>query len=90
MSNQNPYEIRLNVLQMAKDYLDRQTEIHLEFAKEAFLKSVEAGKDFQDAWLKFAPKTYTIEELNAKATELYSFITNQNPCNKQKEKSCCK
>lgn len=86
MSNQNPYEIRLNVLQMAKDYLDQQLNLHLEFSKEAFLKSVEAGKDFQDAWAKYMPKTYTIEELNAKATELYSFITNQNPCNKEKAK----
>ena len=32
----NPFEIRADVLAMAKDYMDRQQEIAAEFAKHAF------------------------------------------------------
>lgn len=74
MSNKTPYEIRLEILKLAKDYLDQQFHMTVEFSREAFFKSLEAGKVVQEEWTKFIPKSYSVEELQKKAAEMYSFV----------------
>lgn len=74
MSNKTPFEIRLEILQMAKDYLDQAQAIQMDFAKTAFEKSVEANKATLEEWSKFVPQTYSLEEVTKKAAELYTFI----------------
>ena len=78
MSNKSPFEIRLELLQMAKDYLDKVQEANVEFAREAFSKAVALGQESADQWKKFAPAPYTIEELMKQATAMYSFINKKD------------
>jgi hypothetical protein len=75
MTTKNPFEIRTDILAMAKDYMDRQYEVNMSFASMAFEKMVETGKATQEEWQKYAPKQYDIAELTKKAEELYSFVT---------------
>ena len=74
MTTKNPFEIRAEILSMAKDYMDKQYEISLEFALVAFNEAVKAGKVAVDAWVQYAPKMYSIEELTKKAQEMYGFV----------------
>lgn len=69
MTNKNPFEIRAEVLQLAKDYMDQQYQMNILFAE----KMVEQGKktieEIQDTY-----KMYSMDELTKKAQEMYSFI----------------
>lgn len=70
MSNKNPFEIRADVLQLAKDYMDQQMRLNIQFSE----KMQELGKatieDMQKAY-----SGYTLDELTKKAQEMYSFIS---------------
>lgn len=69
MSNKNPFEIRSDILAMAKDYMDKQYQLNLEMTQ----KMIEAGqKSFEDL-----PTLYTVEELQEKAKEMYSFVSDK-------------
>ena len=70
----NPFEIRTQMLEMAKEYLEKQQEINTEFAKQAFDQLVVAGQKVQADWQEYAPKMYDFDEITAKAKELYSFV----------------
>lgn len=72
--NKNPFEIRTEMLQMAKDYLDQQWQINVDFARRLFDESVQQGKCAASDWQNYIPKQYTLEELTKKAQELYSFV----------------
>lgn len=74
MTTKNPFEIRTELLAMAKEYLDKQYQINVEFSHRAFDEAVNAGKVAASAWAEYAPKMYSIEELTKKAQELYSFV----------------
>lgn len=68
------FEIRLEVLQMARDFMEKQASLNAKFAGEAFDIAVRANKVTIDEWKTFAPAVLTVEDLMAKATELYKFI----------------
>jgi len=74
MSAKTPFEIRLDVLAMAKDFLDKQATINMEFAAETFANLIESGKAVAEQWQEFAPVPYTIQDITDKANELYGFI----------------
>jgi len=74
MSNKNPYEIRLEILEMAKSYLESQYYTNLEFARMSYEKAVELGKITQESWKDHIPPMFGVEELLKKANEMYSFI----------------
>lgn len=74
MSSKNPFELRFDVLKMAKEMMDQQFDIaqqqfysHLETAKEQ-------SKDVQAVYDKYVPKMYQPSEVMEKAEELYKFI----------------
>lgn len=70
MANKNPFEIRSDILAMAKDYMDKQYQLNLEMTQ----KMIEAGqKSLEDL-----PTLYSIEELQEKAKELYSFVSSRS------------
>ena len=70
MSTKNPFEIRSDVLAMAKDYMDKQYALNLELSK----KMIEAGqKAMEDL-----PTMYTMDELLEKAKEMYSFVSTKD------------
>jgi hypothetical protein len=81
MSNKNPFEIRLEILKMAKDYLEQQYQTNLSFANAIFFKALESGQVMQDNFQSFIPKSYSIEDVMKKSQELYGFVCNSSFCN---------
>jgi hypothetical protein len=77
MSNKNPFELRTDILAMAKDYMDKQYQLNVEFARKAFDEAVAAQNVSADAWKKYVPEIYTIEALMKKAQELYGFVSSK-------------
>lgn len=78
MANNNgsktPYEIRLEILQMAKDHLDAVFKAQVDFATQMTAALIAANKATLDDLQKFAPVSYTVEDITKKASELYAFI----------------
>lgn len=72
MSNKNPFEIRSDMLQLAKEYMDQQTKMNVDFATKMF----EAGEKSAEE-LKTAMTPYTMDELMEKAKEMYSFVSSK-------------
>lgn len=73
----NPYEIRFDLLSMAKDMLDRQYEQASIMAWEAMNKAMETNRDLYKDVEKYLPKMFTPEEIVAQAEKLQSFITDK-------------
>lgn len=73
MSNKNPFEIRTEMLQLAKDYMDQQYQMNITFAQQA----VEAGKKTLEE-VQEVYKMYSLEELMEKAKEMYSFVSKKD------------
>lgn len=69
-----PYEIRLEVLQMAKDHLDATIKMQTEFAARMFESLKVANKATVEELAKYAPQMYSVDDITKKAQELYSFI----------------
>lgn len=66
----NPFEIRAEMLQLAKDYMDKQTQLNIDFANDMVKegqKTLEEVKDYYEM--------YSMEELMEKAKEMYSFVS---------------
>lgn len=76
MSNtKNPFEIRTDLLGMAKDYMDKQWEMNFLFAERAIEQLNKDSADYADQLVKLQPKPYTVGELIDKANELYAFVS---------------
>lgn len=73
MSNKNPFEIRSEMLQLAKDYMDQQYHMNVSFAE----KMVEAGKMQMEEFQKQC-EMYSMDELMEKAKEMYSFVSKKD------------
>jgi hypothetical protein len=73
MTQKNPFEIRAEMLQLAKDYMDQQYQMNIQFAE----KMIETGRKSADE-MKEVYKMYTVEELMAKAKEMYSFVSKKD------------
>lgn len=67
--NKNPFEIRADMLQLAKDYMDQQYHMNIQFAEKLMEQNKQTTDDFKDAY-----KMYSIEDLVEKAKEMYSFV----------------
>lgn len=70
MANKNPFEIRADMLKLAKDYMDQQIEINQEFWKAQYEANKASVEQLQEAC-----QMYTMEELMEKAKEMYSFVS---------------
>ena len=83
MSNKNPFEIRLELLKMSREYLDQQWQINVNLAHQILDKVVDKSiKDSEDVaalWNKYVPAFYSIDDITKKANELYSFVSGTNP-----------
>jgi hypothetical protein len=66
----NPFEIRAEMIALAKQYLDQVTALNIETAT----KMMEQGKIQVDEYQK-AVQMYTMDDLMAKAKEMYSFVS---------------
>lgn len=73
----NPYQIRYDILQMAKEMLDRQYETNMQMAYHAMDIAKENNEAVLDAWSKYVPKMYTPDEIKEQADKLYTFVTDK-------------
>lgn len=71
--NKNPFEIRAEMLALAKDYMDQQYHMNVDFARNMF----EQGK-IQLEQYQSAMKMYSMEELMTKAKEMYGFVSHRD------------
>jgi hypothetical protein len=78
MSNKNPFEIRFDVLNMAKEMLDRQYVMAQTQFWQQLDQSKEASKDVTEVFEKYTPKMYQPSEIMEKAEELYKFIVKKD------------
>ena len=76
-NNSNPYQIRYDVLNMAKDMLDKQYDIQKELAYKAMEMYKDNTEQAMEAYQKYIPKAYTPEEIKAQADKLYEFVTDK-------------
>jgi hypothetical protein len=70
--NKNGFEIRTDMLTLAKDYIEKQAAIN----KEYYTKMYEIGKVTTDQYLE-AIKPYSFDQVLDKAKELYSFVSSK-------------
>jgi hypothetical protein len=66
----NPFEIRTEMIALAKEYLDQVTALNIEAAN----KMMEAGKIQAEEYHK-AVQMYTMDDLMTKAQEMYKFVS---------------
>lgn len=77
MTQKNPYEIRSEMLQLAKDYMDQQYHMNIQFAERMLEQGVLAAEDIKNAY-----SIYSMDELMEKAKEMYSFVSDKGTCSK--------
>ena len=73
MANKNPFEIRSEMLQLAKSYMDQQHELQKQYAEKMFELGQMQIEEFQKQ-----VEIYSVEELMEKAKEMYSFVSNKD------------
>ena len=74
----NPYQIRTDLLAMAKEMLDKAYDSQMEVARKAMDIYKENTEQALEAWQRYVPKMYTPDEIKAKAEELYVFVNNSD------------
>lgn len=73
MSNKNPFEIRAEMLQLAKEYMDQQWHMNLDFTRDMFEEGKKTVDEYQEAL-----KIYSMDDLMEKAKEMYSFVSTKD------------
>jgi hypothetical protein len=77
-ANKNPFEIRLEILKMAKEMMDRQYDEQVNLAHDMMSDFKEQGKTATEFLNEYTPKMYQPTEIMEKAAELYSFVTKKD------------
>lgn len=77
MTNKNPFEIRAEVLQLAKEYMDQQYHMNIQFYENMIAEGEKTRKDIEES-LTEAYKMYTMDDLMEKAKELYGFVSKKD------------
>jgi hypothetical protein len=65
MTTKNPFEIRAEVLQLAKDYMDQQYHMNLNFMQKAMEEGRKTFEEYQEA-----AKMYSTDDLMKNAQEM--------------------
>jgi len=73
MANKNPFEIRAEMISLAKEYMDQVTALNIDTAN----KMMEAGKIQADEFAKMT-QMYSMEQLMEKAQEMYAFVSKKD------------
>ncbi len=73
MSNKNPFEIRSEMLQLAKEYMDQQQSLNMAFAENMVEAGRKSAEEVQQAY-----QMYSMEDLMEKAKEMYSFVSKKD------------
>lgn len=77
MSNKNPYELRFDVLAMAKELADRAYDQQQQVFWTMVNQAQENAQDLETVVEKYTPKMYQPKEIMEKAEELYNFVKKQ-------------
>ena len=72
MSSKNPFELRAQVLHLAKQYMDQQYQMNIKFAQDMFEQGQKTIEDVHNAY-----QMYSMEELMEKAKEMYTFVSDR-------------
>ena len=67
--SKSPFQIRSEILGMAKDYMDKQYQMNVEFTKKLFEQGKKTAEEFQAA-----VQPYSMDDLMKKAGEMYAFV----------------
>ena len=73
MRNKNPFEIRAEMIKLAKDYMDAQHELNIQLMNDMYEQGKKTYEEVQEAY-----KMYSMEDLMAKAKEMYSFVSTKD------------
>lgn len=73
MTHKNPFEIRTEMLQMAKDYLDQQYHMNIQLANGLYEQGQKTAEEVKEAY-----QIYSTEDLMEKAKEMYSFVSKKD------------
>jgi hypothetical protein len=71
--NKNPFEIRAEMLQLAKEYMDQQYHMNIQFAENMVNEGKKTAEQIRESY-----KMYSMEELMEKAKEMYSFVSKKD------------
>ena len=73
MNSKNPFEIRAEMLQLAKEYMDQQYHMNIQFAEKMMDQGKKTAEELQEMY-----KMYSMEDLMEKAKEMYSFVSKKD------------
>lgn len=73
-TSKTPYEIRLELLQMAQQHLEATFRAQLEFTTKALTLATGAQLKSAEELKNLMPVGYSVEDIIAKAGELYGFV----------------
>jgi ABC-type transporter lipoprotein component MlaA len=73
MTNKNPFEIRADMLQLAKEYMDQQYHMNIQFAENMMEQGKKTVEEVKESY-----KMYSMDELMEKAKEMYSFVSKKD------------
>ena len=73
-----PYEIRFDLLKMAKDLLDRQYDQACSVALSSLEKGMETNKTLYKDVEKYVPKMFTPEEIVEQAERLQGIVNKKD------------
>jgi hypothetical protein len=70
----NAFEIRSDILALAKDYMDKQAQINVEFTKAL----ITAGTANMQEIAKAVQTSYSMDELLKTADKMYTFVSKRD------------
>jgi hypothetical protein len=73
MTTKSPFQIRSEILELAKEYMDKQSAMNIEYAEKLHALGKMQVEDYVNAF-----KPYTYEDLMKKAQELYGFVSKKD------------
>ena len=73
MPNKNPFEIRADMLQLAKEYMDQQYDMNIQFAENMMSEGEKSMSEVKETY-----KMYSMDDLMEKAKEMYSFVSKKD------------
>ena len=74
----SPFELRFKILEMAKSYLDKSYEMQVKAFQTQIDLMTDRNKLTYEMWQKMMPEQYTMDEVIAKAQELYGFVESKD------------
>ena len=78
MSNKNPFELRFDTLQVARDMLDREYDTAQTKLFEMLEHAKVQQKDLDEVFARYTPKMYSPQDIMEKAEQLYKFVTTKS------------